>query len=124
MLQVYSINVDVGADSIVPFNNVAVDKGCAEKLTGVGTIELNKAGIYGVHVDGVASVSTTVQLLRNGVALPQAQSTGTTLGFDTFVQVPNNNCGCNCNTSPVTLQLHNLTAATLPNINLVVRKMS
>ena len=26
MLQAYSVNVDVAADSIVPFNNVSVDK--------------------------------------------------------------------------------------------------
>lgn len=124
MFQAYSVNVDVGANSIIPFNNVALDKGCAEKLTGVGTIELNKAGVYKVHVDGTASASTTIQLIRNGVALPQAQSTGTTLGFETFVQVPCGNSCCNCRTAPVTLQVHNLTAATLPNVNIVVEKMS
>ena len=124
MFQAYSVNVDVGANSIIPFNNVALDKGCAEKLTGVGTIELNKAGVYKVHFDGTASASTTIQLIKNGVALPQAQSTGTTLGFETFVQVPSGNSCCNCRTAPVTLQVHNLTAATLPNVNIVVEKLS
>lgn len=124
MLQAYSINVDVGADSIVPFNNVIVEKGCAEELTGVGTIELEKAGMYLVLVNGTASASTTVQLVRNGVALPQAQSTGTALAFSTFVQVQGNNCNCNCRTSPVTLQVQNTAAVTLSDINIVVRKVA
>ena len=95
MLQVYSINQAVSANGVVPFNNVVIDKGCAENLSGVGTIELNKSGVYEVTVDGVASTATTLQLFKNGVALPQAQSTGTTLAFTTFVQVVNNNCNCN-----------------------------
>lgn len=122
MLQAYSINVDVVADSIVPFNNVSVDKGCAEELTGVGTIELEKAGIYVVHVDASVSTATTIQLIRNGVPLPQAQSTGTSLSFTTYVQVEGNNCNCNCRTSPVTIQLHNLTGTVFDNVNIVVRK--
>lgn len=124
MLQAYSINVDASADGIVPFNNVIVDKGCAEELTGVGTIELEKAGMYLVLVNGTASASTTVQLVRNGVSLPQAQATGTSLAFSTYIQVPGNNSNCNCRTSPVTLQLHNETAVTLPVINIVVRKVA
>lgn len=124
MLQAYSIGVDVGADAIVPFNNVAIGKGCAEKLTGVGTIELNKAGVYAVSVDGTVSASTTVQLAMDGVALPQAQSTGTSVSFNTFVQVLANNCNCNCKTAPVTLQVRNSTAATFDNINITVLKFA
>lgn len=124
MLQAYSINIDAAADSIVPFNNVIVEKGCSEELTGVGTIELEKAGMYLVLVNGTASASTTVQLVRNGVALPQAQSTGTTLAFSTYIQVQGNNCNCNCRTSPTTLQLQNATAVTLENINIVVQKVA
>ena len=124
MLQAYSIGVDVAANGIVPFNNVVIDKGCAENLTGVGTIELEKAGMYLVLVDGAASVSTTIQLIRNGVALPQAQATGTSLAFSAFIQVPNNNCNCTCRASPVTLQLKNTTEATFPNVNIVIRKVA
>lgn len=124
MLQAYSIGVDVGADSIVPFNNVALDKGCAEKIVGAGTIELNKAGVYEVHVDGTASAATTIQLLRNGVLLAQAQSAGTAVSFSTFVQVERNNCACNCCTAPVTIQVHNSTAVTFDNVNITVRKTS
>ena len=51
MLQAYSLNVEVAADGIIPFNNVAIDKGCAESLSGVGTVELNKCGVYRITVD-------------------------------------------------------------------------
>ena len=122
MFQAYSLNQAVSADGIVPFNNVVIDKGCAENLSGVGTIELNKCGVYKVTVDGVAAESTTLQLLREGVALPQAQTTGTTLAFTTFIQVPKNNCNCNICSSPVTLQVKNSTATTLNNVNITVDK--
>lgn len=124
MLQVYSINQAVSANGVVPFNNVVIDKGCAENLSGVGTIELNKSGVYKVTVDGVASTATTLQLFKNGVALPQAQSTGTTLAFTTFVQVVNNNCNCNICSSPVTLQVKNTTETTLTNVNITVDKLA
>lgn len=124
MLQVYSINQAVSANGVVPFNNVVIDKGCAESLSGVGTIELNKSGVYEVTVDGVASTATTLQLFKNGVALPQAQSTGTTLAFTTFVQVVNNNCNCNICSSPVTLQVKNTTETTLTNVNITVDKLA
>lgn len=124
MLQAYSLNIDVAADGIVPFTNVSLDKGCSERITGTGTIELEKAGVYEVTVDGTASAATTLQLVRNGVVLPQAQSTGTTLGFKTFVQVDHSNCNCNCRTSPVTLQVSNSTAVTFDNVNITVRKIA
>ena len=124
MLQVYSINQAVSANGVVPFNNVVIDKGCAESLSGVGTIELNKSGVYEVTVDGVASTATTLQLFKNGVALPQAQSTGTTLAFTTLVQVINNNCNCNICSSPVTLQVKHTTETTLTNVNITVDKLA
>lgn len=124
MLQSYSLNVDVLADSIVPFNNVVVDKACAIIQSGAGAFNINRCGIYNVHVDGVSSASTTIQLYQNGVAVPQAQSTGTTFSFDTLVQVDKNNCRCDMCSSPVMLQVHNSTAATLPNINIIIQKVA
>lgn len=124
MLQAYSIGKVVAADGIVPFDNVVLDKGCEESLTGAGTIELNKCGVYLVSVDGYTSVETTIQLLRDGVELPQAQSTGQTLAFTTFVQVDKNNCQCNVCSSPVTIQVSNGTAATFENVNIVVKKIA
>lgn len=124
MLQSYSLNVDVPADSIVPFNNVVLNKTCTIVQSGAGTFNINRCGIYNVHVDGVASAATTIQLYRNGVAVPQAQSTGTVFGFDTLVQVDKNNCKCDICSSPVMLQVHNDTAATLSNVNIVIRKIA
>lgn len=124
MLQAYSVGKVVAADGIVPFDNVVVDKGNAESLTGAGTIELNKCGVYVVNVNGNASADTTIQLLRNGVPMVQAQSSGTSLSFTTFVQVDKNNCSCNPCSAPVTIQISNSTAATFNNVNIVVDKVA
>ena len=122
MLEAYSINADVGAETPIPLNNVSLKKGCTATLTGTSTIELNKCGVYMVSFDGVAGTSTTVLMYKDGVEQPQAQSTGTTLGFKTLVQVPNNNGKCPC-ASGTTLQFLNLTAATFDNANVVVTKL-
>jgi len=62
-----------------------------------------------------AATEVTVQLQVNNVAQPQAITsfvpaaiTDTrTFGFKTFVRVLENNCQCNCLTSPTTLQFMN-----------------
>ena len=122
MLEAYSLNQAVGANASIPFNNISIKKGCTAQLEGISSIELNKAGVYMVAFDGVAGTSTTVQLYKNGVAQPQAQSTGTTLGFTTLVQVPQNN-NCNCASSPTVISVDNETAATFTNANIVVTKV-
>ena len=124
MLQAYSLNVEVAADGIIPFNNVAIDKGCAESLSGVGTVELNKCGVYRITVDGTASAATTVQISKNGTPLPYAQATGTHIAFDTFIQVDKNNCKCNACSSPVTIQVLNSAAITFINVNITVNKVA
>lgn len=124
MLQAYSLNAEVAADGIIPFNNVAIDKGCAESLSGVGTVELNKCGVYRVTVDGTASAATTVQISKNGTPLPYAQSTGTNIAFETFIQVDKNNCQCNVCSSPVTIQVLNSAAVTFTNVNITVDKVA
>lgn len=116
MLQAYSINIDFNANSAIPLNNLIIDKGCAEKLAAPATIELNKRGVYMVEVNGfgtgAAAGTGQIQLYRNGVALPQAQSQFTTaaanvsnFAFDTIIQVPQNNCCCDSVSAPVTLQV-------------------
>lgn len=135
MLQAYSSNLTMDASSAFPFNNIVISKGCAEKLSAPATIQLNQRGVYLVEVDGFATGSAagdnTVQLYVNGVAMPQAATTFTTaaadavtFGFKTFVQVSENNCPCNCFSSPTVLQVMNgeqeLTAA---HINIVVTKI-
>ena len=41
MLQVYSDNLTVAANTACSFNNVVMDKGCAETLNAPATIQLN-----------------------------------------------------------------------------------
>lgn len=136
MLQVYSSNLAVEANAAFPFNNVVVDKGCGETLSAPSTIQLNKRGIYLVEMDGFvtpdAATDVSVQLMVNGVAQPQATSSFTpasvtdarTFGFKTFVRVLENNCNCNCLTSPTTLQFMNgATAISDAHINVVITKI-
>ena len=79
-----------------------------------------------------AATEVSVQLVVNGVAQPQAISsfvpasiTDTrTFGFKTFVRVLENNCNCNCLTSPTTLQFMNgNTAISDAHINVVITKI-
>lgn len=122
MLEAYSLNIAVGADASIPFNNVSIEKGCTARLVAPSTIELNKCGVYMVSFDGVTGTATTVQLYKDGIAQPQAQSTGTNVSFVTFVQVPVNNSRCCCS-SPITLRVVNTTAGTFTNANICVSKL-
>jgi hypothetical protein len=122
MLESYSINTEVGANSFIPFNNVSIKKGCTVTKSSADTIDLNKCGVYMVSVDASAGTSTTIQLYKDGVAQPQAQSTGINPSFVTLVQVPKSNCDCPCS-SPTTIQVMNTTATTFDDINLVVTKV-
>lgn len=135
MLQAYSSNLSILADAAFPFNNVTVDKGCAETLSAPASIQLNQRGVYLVEVDGFgtagAATLVSVQLYVNGVARPEAISSFTgvanaadTFCFKTFVQVTENNCPCNCASSPTVLQIRNGdTALTDAHINVVVTKI-
>ena len=133
MLQVYSTNLTVEANTAFPFNNVVVEKGCSAVLSAPATVQLNRRGIYMVKVDGFATpdaaTEVAVQLMVNGVAQPQAISsfvpasiTDTrTFGFTTFVRVLENNCNCNCLTSPTTIQVMNgTTSLSDAHINMVI----
>ncbi len=122
MLEVYSTNIDVTADTAIPLNNVSFKKGCTATLSGTSTIALNKCGVYMVSCDSSASTETTIQLYKNGVALPQAQGTGTNPSFVTLISVDENNTCCPCS-APVNLQVMNTTAATFDNVNVVVTKI-
>lgn len=135
MLQAYSSNLDMAAEAAFPFNNLTIDKGCAEKLSAPATIQLNQRGVYLVEVDGFGAGAeagvNTAQLYVNGLAYPQAISSYTlaagdtaSFGFKTFVQVTENNCNCNCASSPTVLQIMNGTEAlTDAHINVVVTKI-
>ena len=122
MLEAYSLNVAVGADTAIPFNSVSLEKGCTTVLQSPTTIQFNKCGVYMIAFDSTASASTTVQLSKDGVLQPQAQSTGTQPNFVTLVQVTENNTCCPCS-SPTVCQLINTTAATFTTANVVVTKL-
>lgn len=135
MLQAYSSNLTVAANTAFNFNNVTIDKGCAETLSAPASIQLNQRGVYLVEVDGFATGGTgttnSVQLYVNGVALPQAVSEFSVtegdisdFGFKTLLQVSENNCPCNCVSSPTVLQvLNGADALTDAHINIVVTKI-
>ena len=122
MLEVYSINTNVAANTYIPLNNVSYRKGNTAIPSGVSSIELNKCGVYMVSCDSSAGTSTTIQLYKNGVAQPQAQATGLNPNFLTLVSVDENNTCCPC-TAPVTLQIMNTTETTFSDINVVVTKV-
>ena len=135
MLQAYSSNLSIAANTAFPFNNLVIDKGCGETLSAPASIQLNKRGVYLVEVDGfgtgAAAATGTTQLYVNGVAQPQAISSYASsagdvsnFGFKTFVQVTENNCKCNCLTNPTVLQVVNGEAAlTDAHININVTKI-
>lgn len=136
MFQAYSSNLAVDANAVFPFNNVVLNKGCGETLSAPATIQLNQRGVYLVEMDGFATpdaaTEVSVQLMVNGVLQPQAITSfvpasitdARTFGFKTFVRVLENNCQCNCLTSPTTLQFQNgATALTDAHINVVVTKI-
>lgn len=122
MLEAYSTNVTVTANSAIPFNAVSVEKGNTAVLTSPTTIELNKCGVYMVSVDVSAAAANTIQLSKDGVLQPQAQSTGTSPSFVTLVQVDRNNTCCACS-SPTVLRVIATTAGTLTDANIVVTKV-
>ena len=135
MLQAYSSNITISANTAIPFNNVVLDKGCGETMSGVSTIQLNQRGVYLVEFDAYATPDATTavsaQLYVNGIAQPQAISSfmGTavtatdTLSFKTFVQVSENNCNC-CYTSPTILQVMlGDTAVSDAHVNIIVTKI-
>lgn len=122
MLEVYGTNVTLTADTPIAFGNTSVKKGCTAELESPSTIQLNKCGVYMVELDGSLAASNTIQMFKDGVAQPQAQSTGTTPSFTTLVQVDRNNSDCCCS-SPVTLKFVPTAEGTATNINVCVTKI-
>ena len=123
MLEVYSLNVTANADSAIPLNNVSYRKGCTAVIEGTSSIALNKCGVYMVSMDASSTATPTVQMYKNGIAQPQAQSTGGTPAFTTLVSVEENNTCCPCS-APTVIQFMNTGAeATFTDFNVVVTKV-
>ena len=119
MLQVYSnrITVTVPEEGVVfiPFNNVSKDKGCDSRLVAPGTIQIDRQGVYDVHVNGSISADTEgdylIQLYVNGVAQPETAIRLTltadeyvSFSFEDLVTVAKGNSCC-CYSSPTLLQV-------------------
>ena len=122
MLEIYGINVTAVADTPLSFGNVSVKKGCTAELESANTIQLNKCGVYMVEFDGSCAAANTVQMFKDGVLQPQAQSTGTSPSFTTLVQVDHSNSNCCCS-SPTELKFVPTDAGTFTNINVCVTKI-
>lgn len=122
MLEVYGTNITVVADTPIAFNNTSIKKGCTAELESPSTIQLNKCGVYMVEFDSSSPTALTVQMSKDGVLQPQAQSTGTSQSFTTLVQVDRNNNDCCCS-SPVNLRFIPSAAGTLTNANVCVTKI-
>lgn len=134
MLEGYSTNIAVATNSAIPFNNVTIEKGCTATIESSATIALNKCGVYMVSVDAAAIPTSagvmSIQLFKDGVLQPQAQSavTGATtdvdnMSFTTLVQVKENNT-CSCCTSPTVLRVINTGVPATYNIaNICVTKI-
>lgn len=119
MLQVYSNNIELTVPAegavFVPFNNVSKDKGCDSRLSAPGTIQIDRQGVYDVHVNASLAPAVAgdyiVQLYVNGVAQPEAMARFTavagaydSVSFEDLVTVVRNNTCC-CFTSPTNIQV-------------------
>lgn len=137
MIEAYSSNITVPENQPVPFNSVSLAKGCEVVQRVLNTFVFNECGVYEVEVDasgsttGTTAVNLQLQLYKNGVPQPQAdtvaQSTAAAdvvaMGFKTFVQVPQDNTSCCCST-PTTIQLMNGPAAiNLLTANIAIKKV-
>lgn len=140
MIECYSKEVAVANGVAIPLNNTALKKGTTVERTGASTIQFNSCGIYAVTVnvdaipsDAPVSPATTsevsIQLSKNGVLQPQAESSITLeenakghLAFTTLVQVPVNNSNCPCS-SPTICTIQNTGVASTFDIDVVVTKI-
>ena len=136
MLEVYSKNVTVAANGMIPLNTVALIKGTSTMPLGASSIQLTKCGVYEVTVSysvvGSAAGVITTSLLKNGVAQPQATASLTTAdattihssSFTTLVQVPeNSNVNCPCSVPTTISFINNGIAATYNTFDVTVTRI-
>lgn len=133
MVQAYSENVTVNAQSAFPLNNVVIEKGCTATIQG-NTILLEKAGIYCVVVTASVAPSAQGEILidlqkdNQTLKYAAAQVSGTAdntsnLSFTTLVRCPQNNTPC-CVSAPTAIQVWNDSDVNLGgDFNIVVTKI-
>lgn len=137
MIQVYSNGVTVTTGGTYPLNNVTFYKGQTAVQNAVGSVALDKKGVYVVQVDGFGTLADagdySIQLALNGVPVPQAISTTSVAAgdigsgsFTTLVTVAQSDCPCNWTTSATNLSIINPEGAgdvTDGHINMIVTKL-
>ena len=114
MLQAYSTNLTLATNDLIAFNTVEAIGRTVTGTAGSSTIMLNAPGVYFINFN--ASGTTTaegtfgVQMLKDGVAEPQAQAAvETTAGgegavaFSTLISV-GRSCCCQDNRVAVTFE--------------------
>lgn len=139
MIEYYSENAATAQNEAIAWNNTTIKKGCTVENNGA-SIQFNKCGIYEVSVNATvvsadattsAPVDLTIELFKDGVAMPQAKQTETAvdttskhgINFTTLVQVAENNSCCPC-ASPTVCNVRNTGGAvTLVNASLIVTKL-
>ena len=133
MVEAYSIGVTVPQNSPIPFNNVSIEKGCTVRLVSPTTLQFNQKGIYYVSFNTSAEPTAagvmSVELSKNSVLQPQAQSSTTgavdeldVMSFSTYVQVTENNTCC-CTSSPTLVQIINTGVEATHTCNICVSKI-
>lgn len=123
MIEAYSQNITVAALQFIPFNSVSLKKGCTATQTGATTFALNKCGVYEVTCGVSAAATDTIQLYKDGVAVPEARRTGVSPCFTTLVQVDHNNSECCACASPTVIQVVSVSAATLADAAITITKV-
>lgn len=136
MIQAYSNNITVDTAASVPFNSVALVKGCSVEQQNLTTFIFNRRGIYLVSVDATGNTTGTsgnivLQLYKNNIARPEAFTSAAStavadvksLSFETLVQVEDDNVPC-CSKEPTMIQIQNTgVAAQFEHINIVITKL-
>lgn len=134
MLEAYSKNVTIPANSSVPFRNISLTKGNTSEMQGDATILFNKCGVYRVSFNAsvVATAAGVISFQLSKNSMPQVQAevsetaTDTTsihaLNFETLVQVPKSNSECPCSI-PTIISVNNTGVDVSGDVHIVVDKI-
>lgn len=135
MIQSFSQNITVNAQTAIPFNNTFT-KGCTVEQTAPATFQFNKKGLYLVTFDASVSSATAgnavFQMFVNDQPVPYGITYANTstaadvesCSFTARVSVGSDN-SCACSQEPVTVQVKN--NGTIPvtaiQTNIVITKL-
>ena len=150
MVEYYSQNVVVAANTAIPFNNVSLQEGNYVTKSGTSTIQFNHCGVYRLDCHGSVSLTNTtsttgtgdsaatssasgviaIELQKESVLQPQticqisaSGSNVTPFAFSTLVQISSNNTSCCCS-APTEVNIINTgAAATFAIVDVAVTKV-